>query len=94
MEHDPDAVIGRDERVKAVVAIESLLRILRHAVDCFPDDDLETFVVYLTVAAASTGSHLRDRGMLQSLDGGPLPTRLHKPISGRAVAESTPATKQ
>ncbi|GAA0643732.1 hypothetical protein [Brevundimonas lenta] len=77
------------ERAKAVAALEVLLRIMRLAVDCFPDDDLETILVLLTVAAASSGSHLRDPAILASMDGGPVPDHLHKPISGRAVAQST-----
>ena len=77
------------ERAKAVTALEVVLRILRKAVDCFPDDDLETILVFLTVAAASSASHLRDPALLASLDGSPLPDHLHKPISGRAVAHST-----
>jgi len=77
------------ERIKAVAALEVLLRIWRQAVDCFPDDDLETILVYLTVAAASTTRHLRDPGLIEELDDGPLPDRLHRPTSGRAVAEAT-----
>ena len=80
---------GLGERVKAVVSVEVLLRILAKARECFPDDDLETVVVYLTVAAASAGSHLRDLGMLRSLEGGPLPDHLHRPTSARGVAQST-----
>ncbi len=77
------------ERIKAVAAVEVLLRVWRHAVDCFPDDDLETILVYLTVAAASASSHLRDPGLILELDNGPLPDHLHRPTSGRAVAEAT-----
>jgi biotin operon repressor len=83
------AEVRPGERVKAVAALEVLLRIWRQAVDCFPDDDLETILVYLTVAAASTTSHLRDPGLIAELDDGPLPDRLHRPTSGRAVAEAT-----
>ena len=81
--------IGPGERIKAVAAMEVLLRIWRQAVDCFPEDDLETILVFLTVAAASTSSHLRDPDLIVELDGGPLPDHLHRPISGRAVAEAT-----
>ena len=77
------------ERIKAVAAVEILLRIWRQTVDCFPDDDLETILVYLTVAAASTTSHLRDPELIAELDGGALPDALHRPTSGRAVAEAT-----
>ncbi|HZV84267.1 MAG TPA: hypothetical protein VFF48_04690 [Brevundimonas sp.] len=84
-----DPNVRPSERVKAMVAIETLLRIWRQAVDCFPDDDLETILVYLTVAAASASSHLRDPAVMAKLDDGPLPDQLHRPISGRAVAEAT-----
>ena len=57
--------------------------------DCFPDDDLETILVYLTVAAASSSSYLRDPAILVHLEGVALPDHLHKPTSGRAVAEAT-----
>ncbi|HST91782.1 MAG TPA: hypothetical protein VLJ13_06245 [Brevundimonas sp.] len=77
------------ERIRAVAAVEVLLRVWRHAVDCFPDDDLETILVYLTVAAASASRHLRDPELILALDGGPLPDHLHRPTSGRAVAEAT-----
>lgn len=84
-----EAEVGPRERVKAVVALEVLLRIWRQAVDCFPDDDLETILVYLTVAAASSSSYLRDPAILVHLEDGALPDHLHKPTSGRAVAEAT-----
>lgn len=84
-----DAEVRPGERVKAIAAVEVLLRIWRHAVDCFPDDDLETILVYLTVAAASTTRLLRDPSLLAELAGGVLPDFLHKPTSGRAVAEAT-----
>lgn len=84
-----DIEVKPGERVRAVAAVEVLLRIWRQAVDCFPEDDLETILVYLTVAAASTTSHLRDPGLIADLDGAALPDALHKPTSGRAVAEAT-----
>lgn len=84
-----DDEIQPGERIRAVAAVEVLLRVWRHAVDCFPDDDLETILVYLTVAAASASSHLRDPELIIALDDGPLPDHLHKPTSGRAVAEAT-----
>lgn len=89
MTGDDTGKVRPGERVKAVAALEILLRIWRQAVDCFPDDDLETILVYLTVAAASTTRHLRDPALLLKLDGGPLPDDLHRPTSGRAVAQAT-----
>ena len=88
MERD-EPTVGPGERVKAMAAMEALLRIWRQAVDCFPGDDLETILVYLTVAAASSSSHLRDPEIVAGLDAAPLPDHLHRPTSGRAVAEAT-----
>lgn len=90
MSRDGEAeVVKPGERAKALVAVESLLRIARKAMDCFPEDDLETILVLLTVGAASSGSHLRDPAMVVQMDTTPVPDALHKPISGRAVAQST-----
>lgn len=86
----PESVqIEPSERVKAVVALDVLLMVFRVTVDCFPGDDLETVLVYLTVAAASTSSHTRDRDVFKVLGEGPLPDHLHRPISGRAVAQAS-----
>ena len=89
MTENGEAKVKPGERAKAVVAVETLLRILRKATERYPEDDLETILVLLTVGAASTGSHLRDPAVLAQLDVGSLPDALHKPISGRAVAQST-----
>ena len=77
------------ERARALVSVEVLLRLLRHVRDCFPDDDLETVVVYLTVVAASVGAHVRDPELLASLGDKDLPAQFIRPTSGRAIAEST-----
>jgi hypothetical protein len=82
-------VVGPGERAMTLAALEVLLRIWRKAVDCFPDDDLETILVYLTVAAASSSSHLRDPAVTASMDTKALPDPLHMPTSGRAIAEAT-----
>ncbi|KQW82229.1 hypothetical protein [Brevundimonas sp. Root1279] len=89
MTMDGEAEVKPGERARAVVAVESLLRIARKAMDCYPQDDLETILVLLTVGAASSGSHLRDPAMLAHMDTEPVPDAQHKPISGRAVAQST-----
>lgn len=89
MSEEREAPVAPGERVRAVAAIEILLRILSKAKDCFPEDDLETIVVYLTVAAASAGRHLRDPAQVGRLDDAPLPADLHRPTSGRAVALSS-----
>ncbi len=86
--HDP-APVKPGERAQTIVALETLLRLLRKSVDCFPGDDLETIVVYLTVAVASSSLHLRDPAVLDLMAGEPLPDHLHRPISGRAVALAT-----
>lgn len=84
-----DAVVEGGERARAIAGIETLLRILRQAVDCFPGDDLETILVYLTVGAASSGRHLRDLALIESLGEAPLPDHLHRATSGRSIALST-----
>lgn len=95
MKRTPDhaaAPSGRtlpSDRAKAVAAAESLLRLLRHMKDCFPDDDFETVAVYLTVATASAGHTLRNPALLVDLAGGPLPDDLQLPTSRRAIAAAT-----
>lgn len=85
---DPGPVVLPGERAKTVQAVEILLRMLRIALDCYPDDDLETIVVFLTVASGSAGQILRDPEVLKTVDEGPLPDALFRPISGRAIAAS------
>jgi len=84
-----EAAIDPADRLRAIIAVEVMLRMLRHAVDSFPGDDLETIVVLLTVAAASTSGHLRDPTLLRNLGEEHLPDVLHRPISRRAVAAAT-----
>ena len=81
--------VAFDERARGIASIEILLRILRKASDRFQGDDLETVVILLTVASASTGRYLRDYGTLEALGTDPLPGHLHRPTSGRSIAEST-----
>lgn len=85
----PRREISTGERAKTIVAFEAILRILRKAADCFPADDIETVIVFMTVAAASTSRHLRDPVVLDLVDHGPLPDHLHRPTSGRAIAEAS-----
>lgn len=85
----PCAEISAGERAKTIVAFEAMLRILRKAADCFPDEDIETIIVFMTVATASTSRHLRDPAILDLVDQAPLPDHLHRPTSGRAVAEAS-----
>ncbi len=77
------------ERARALVSVEVMLRMLRHVRDCFPEDDLETVLVYLTVVCASVGAHVRDLELLASLGETDLPVQFIRPTSGRAIAEST-----
>lgn len=86
---DSGSAITGGDRARALAAVESLLRMLRHVRDCFPDDDLETVLVYLTVVSASAGAHLRDPDLLASLGDKPLPAQFLRPTSGRSVADST-----
>ena len=86
---DKDQPVTGGERARALVAVEVLLRLVRHARDCFPDDDLETVIVYLTVVCASVGAHVRDPELLASLGENDLPEQFIRPTSGRAIAEST-----
>lgn len=77
------------ERVRMSLAVESLLRMLRMVQDAFPEDDIETVVVLLTVIAGSMALHSRDAEALRALDHAPLPDDLFRPISGRAVSASS-----
>ena len=83
-----DRVVLPGERAKSIMAVEILLRMLRAASDNFPDDDLETVVIFLTVTAGSAGQAIRDPVSLRLVDNAPLPDELFRPISGRAVAAS------
>lgn len=85
---EPRPVVLPGERAKTVQAVEVLLRMLRTALDCYPGDDLETIIVFLTVASGSAGQILRDPDMLRTVDEGPLPDAMFRPVSGRAIAAS------
>jgi DNA-binding transcriptional ArsR family regulator len=78
-----------NERAQAAVSVEIFLRLLRHARDCFPDDDLETVLIYATVAVSSVSSQLRDLPLLAELGSEPMPRAFKRPTSARAVAAST-----
>ena len=84
----PGSAVRAGERAKTIAAFEITLRIMRKAIDCFPDHDMESILVFMTVAAASTSRHLRDEAVLDLVDQEPLPDRLHRPTSGRAIAEA------
>jgi hypothetical protein len=76
------------ERARAALAVDLLLRMLLLTRQCFPDDDLETVVIYLTVASASVGLVIRDMAFLRSLGAEPLAEGMQRPLSARAVAAS------
>lgn len=76
------------ERLRILRAIEAVLRIQRLVQDYYPDDDMETVAVLLTVAAGSMSIVNRDETAYQMLLEGPLPAEMFRPISGRAVAAS------
>lgn len=84
-----DRPVAPGERAKAVAAVDILLRALSLARQCFPDDDLETVVVYLTVASASVGTVIRDMEFLERLGSEPLAPGLQRPIGARAVSASS-----
>jgi hypothetical protein len=85
-EADPD--VKRGERIRVLRAVEALLRIQRLVVDHFPNEDMETVSVLLTVAAGSLSVVHRDETAHGQLMTGPLPREWFRPISGRAVAAS------
>lgn len=91
MAPEPDTCppVTPGERARALVSVEVLLRMLRHVRDCYPDEDIETVLVYLTVVCASVGAHVRDPELLASLGKSDLPVQFIRPTSGRAIAEST-----
>lgn len=74
--------------LRALIAAESLLRVLRLAIDLH-EGDLESFAVYLAVITAGSGRMLRDPE-LQALygDSEPLPDEARAGISRRAIADS------
>lgn len=76
------------ERLRILRAIEAVLKIQRLVQDHYPDDDMETVAVLLTVAAGSMSIVNRDETAYQMLLEGPLPAEMFRPISGRAVAAS------
>lgn len=76
-------------RAKASFACLSLLRVMHEAIRCY-EGDLEAFVIYVSVACASTGGAMRTPQFLaQPLDSPPLPDSYHRPVSRRAIAAST-----
>jgi hypothetical protein len=84
-----DAAPGeKNFNLRALIATESLLRILRLAIE-HHEGDLESFVVYLAVIAAGSGRMLRDPDM-QALygDSQPFPDEERAGVSRRAIADS------
>ena len=78
----------KNRNVRALIATESLLRILRLAVDNH-DGDLESFAVYLAVVTAGSGRVLRDPELLARYgDSEAFPEEERQGVSRRAIAES------
>ena len=85
---DPSLEVQPGERVRALRAVEILLRIQRLALDCFPGQDLEAIAVLLTVAAGSLSTAHRSDKAQRIMHDQPLSADWYRPISGRAVAAS------
>lgn len=75
-------------RRRALVASESLLRIVHKAVELY-DGDLEDFVIFLAVLCANVGAVLRDADFAASPPKGRVPARYYRGVSRRAIAAST-----
>ncbi|MBN8551742.1 MAG: hypothetical protein J0L52_02460 [Caulobacterales bacterium] len=88
MDAEPGTEIERGERLKVLRAVEALLRIQRLVIDHFPDEDMGTVAVFLTVAAGSLSVVHRNNTAYEQMMDGPLPREWFRPISGRAVAAS------
>ncbi len=85
---DPDPRVRPGERVRAFRAVEALLRLQRIVRDYFPNEDMESVTVFLTVAAGSVSVVDRSEEAHEILTRQPLPAEWFRPISGRAVAAS------
>ena len=94
-DRDGERVLTEDEgpveknlNVRALIATDALLRILRLAVG--PNqNDLESFVVFLAVVSAGSGRILRDPELLvRYADDEALPESERMGVSRRAIAES------
>jgi hypothetical protein len=79
--------VERGLRMRAFLAVESLLRMLRTAVDAF--GDLDSAMIYLTVVAASAGAGARDPEFRAVFDTAPLPDEAFRPVSRRAISLAT-----
>lgn len=85
---DPDPRVRPGERVRAFRAVEAVLRLQRILRDYFPNEDMESVTVFLTVAAGSISVVNRNAEAHEILARQPLPAEWFRPISGRAVAAS------
>lgn len=86
MSERDDATVPPNLRLKAFLACEALLRLMREAVAHY--EDLECAVVYFAVIAASVNAATRDPDVVANLQE-PVPEVLFRPVSRRAVAQST-----
>jgi hypothetical protein len=80
--------LPRNFRLKAAIACDSVLRLMRLATDA-SGGDLEAYMVYLAVVSASHGAILRER--LRRIPHGPdspVSDDERQPVSRRAIAHS------
>ena len=85
---DGEAQSEKNLNVRALIATEAFLRVLRLAVDN-QQGDLESFAVYLAVVTAGSGRVLRDPELLvRYADAQPFPEEQRLGVSRRAIAES------
>ncbi len=73
-------------RLKALIAGETLLRLMREVVAHY--EDFESAVIYLAVIAASANAATRNAEILGNL-ASPMPVDAFRPVSRRAIASST-----
>ncbi len=85
---DPSLPLPRNIRLKGVIVAESMLRLMRLAIDMV-DTDLEAFAVYFAVVAASTSHLLRDpQALALYAHDAPVPDHLRAATTRRGIAES------
>jgi hypothetical protein len=88
-----DAPVEEGFRLKAVIAAESFLRMLRSATELY--GDLDGLAIYLAVLSAGVAAASRDAEAMRLYSGAaPLPDQYHRPISRRAIAASTGLSRE
>lgn len=83
-----DQEIGEGFRMQAFAVAEAFLRIVRSAAQHY--GDVDTATVYLAVVTAGLAGAVRDPEVVRRYGGEtPVPLVYHRPVSRRAIAEST-----